>query len=106
MNDLRQRKFRIIKLFALFLALSILAAYSSTKPDGLERVLQVFALNITPNTDDSALFVDYAIFPGLSEIQNKFLSALFGICIITVLVYFLYKISIRLSKRDRADNAT
>jgi len=106
MNDLRQRNFQLLKLLFLFLVLSILAAYSSSKPDGLEKVLQVFALNKTPNADDFERGEDYLIFPGLSETQNQFLSALLGIGIIVVLVYFMNKISVRLSKRDRTDNAT
>ena len=106
MNDLRQRYFQLFKLLALFLVLSILAAYSSSKPDALEKVLQVFSLNKTTNAEDFERGEDYLIFSGLSEAQNHFLSALLGVLIITALVYLMYKISLRLSKKDRTDHAT
>ena len=106
MNNVCRRKHHCFLLLILFLLLGILAAYSSSKPDGLTRILQIFALDKAVIADQNVLFADYIISPGFPEILNQFLSALVGMGIIMFLIYLIYKISAIRSQRDRIDNAT
>ena len=106
MNDLPPRKIQFFQIFVLLLALGTLAAYSSSKPDGLEKILQIFDLEKAFDLHHNIPFADYVISPGFPEILNQFLSALLGIGIIMVVVFFMYKISNLVSKRNRIDNAT
>jgi len=106
MNNLPLRKIQFFQILILLLALGVIAAYSSSKPDGLEKILQIFDLEKAFNLDHNIPFADYVISPGFPEILNQFLSALLGMSIIMVLVFFIYKISSVVNKRNRIDNAT
>ena len=76
MNKSGQGKFQFFQLVILLLVLGILAAYSSTRPDGLERIFQILELEKTSDADHSVPFADYVISPGFPDVLNQFLSAL------------------------------
>jgi len=106
MNNVRRCKYHRFQVLILLLLLGILAAYSSSEPDSLTRILQFFAPENAANADQNVPFADYVISHGLPGILNQILSALVGMGIIMLLIFLIYKISAIQSQRDRIDNAT
>jgi hypothetical protein len=106
MDRTRKYKTRFLLLLFFFILLAILASYSSSHPDGLERVLLLFQNEKESEVPHFAPFSDYHIHPDFYPGINLFLSALLGMGIIWALVHVIYKYVLLRRRKDRVNNAT
>ena len=106
MNKFKSRNRRLFLVISSFLLFAILVIFSSTRPDGLERVLQTFHFEKEDGSGGLAPFSDYTIHPDFYPRFNHFLSALLGVGIIWIMLYFFKKLISAQTKRKHLDDAT
>jgi hypothetical protein len=98
------KKKTIILLFLLFLALIVLAGYSSSLPDALEWVIGHFDSGGKEKAVFRAPVSDYTLSSEFSNFTNQIISAIMGIGIIFAIAFVYAKIRQNTSKRNSENN--
>ena len=106
MIEKKSAKGTLLTFMAFFLILALVSIFSSSRPDGLENVLQQFNEVQSSGHDFWGPFNDYTIHNDFSPRFNQFLSALLGMGIILTGLMLSKRILSLKIKKDESSDAT
>jgi hypothetical protein len=90
----------------IFLIITVLTAFTSSLPDGLEWVLHRFGIEGEEAPFFEAPAADYTLHDGLPESINRVISAILGMTIIFFIFFIWLKWRQKRQKKDVGNNET